>query len=410
MSLGYDYFMRFESEVWKCGSVAIFLQSKHNIHKLIQITHSMLKFFSGVLIGSAFGFGIGALRTPGLKRSIKALAARQMQLIAARNEMLCYRRKNKRPYLSIWQKILLSSLYSYSPILTSFNTFKPATLIGWHRRFVKQWWKHLSKPKTSKRGRRKINPEIENLVLAIKAENPDYGIDRIAVLLQKQIGISITATTVGNILKRNNYILPPPKRSSMSWKTFFRHYRYVMASMDFKVVFDFRTRPLFILNIIDHARRELILCKATYHPTSEWVSQQLRNAYPFNEAPKNMLMDRDSIFLPVAKETLPSMGVNVMKTAPKSPWQNGIVERFNRTLTEELLNHIIPLNEWHLNDLLQQYQTFYNTARPHQANDGDPPCLMPISLNNCIRNIGGKGDIESIPWLGGLHHSYRAAA
>ena len=171
-----------------------------------------------------------------------------------------------------------------------------------------------------------------------------------------------------------------------------------------------QTRPLFILNIIDHARRELILCKATYHPTSEWVSQQLRNAYPFNEAPKNMLMDRDSIFLPVAKETLPSMGVNVMKTAPKSPWQNGIVERFNRTLTEELLNHIIPLNEWHLNDLLQQYQTFYNTARPHQANDGDPPCLMPISLNNCIRNIGGKGDIESIPWLGGLHHSYRAAA
>ena len=307
MSLGYDYFMRFESEVWKCGSVAIFLQSKHNIHKLIQITHSMLKFFSGVLIGSAFGFGIGALRTPGLKRSIKALAARQMQLIAARNEMLCYRRKNKRPYLSIWQKILLSSLYSYSPILTSFNTFKPATLIGWHRRFVKQWWKHLSKPKTSARGRRKINLEIENLVLAIKAENPDYGIDRIAVLLQKQIGISITATTVSNILKRNNYIPPPPKRSSMSWKTFFSHYRYVMASMDFKVVFDFRARPLFILNIIDHDLR---------HSFASFLINGGRSLYEVQKILGHTQVKTTQRYAHLSQDSLISAANTAMKSVP----------------------------------------------------------------------------------------------
>ena len=73
-----------------------------------------------------------------------------------------------------------------------------------------------------------------------------------------------------------------------------------------------------------------------------------------------------------------------------------MVERFNRTLTEELLDHVIPLSALHINQLIKKYQTFYNTARPHRAND---VALTPGALH-----------AEAIPWLGGLHHSYRRAA
>lgn len=55
--------------------------------------------------------------------------------------------------------------------------------------------------------------------------------------------------------------------------------------------------------------------------------------------PKFMVIDNDSIFLPVAKLTLPGMGIEVVRTGFKSPWQNGVVERFNRTLDDDLLDH-----------------------------------------------------------------------
>ena len=83
-------------------------------------------------------------------------------------------------------------------------------------------------------------------------------------------------------------------------------------------------------------------------------------------------------------------------------------ERFNRTLTEELLDHVIPLNEKHLNRLLAEYQRFYNSARPHQANDGQAP--EPVQAANDTAFAPGMLRAEAIPWLGGLHHSYRRAA
>ena len=222
------------------------------------------------------------------------------------------------------------------------------------------------------------------------------------------MNVPISETTVRNVLKRNKTRKPNPP-SDHRWKTFLDNHRHAMCSMDFKVAFDWRARPLYILNIIDHARRKLVTCRATYNPTREWVAQQMREAFPFDEAPRRMLMDHDSIFLPVANITLPNMGVEVVRTSVGCPWQNGIVERFNRTLTEELLDHIIPISADHLNRLLKEYQIFFNTARPHQANDGQSPVLSEVAAND-VTFAPGTLKAEPIPWLGGLHHSYRRAA
>jgi hypothetical protein len=173
--------------------------------------------------------------------------------------------------------------------------------------------------------------------------------------------------------------------------------------MDVKVTFDWRARPLYILSVIDHQRRRLVHCRSTYHPTSDWVAQQMREAFPFDEAPAMMLMDHDSIFLPIIKNTLPAMGVRVIRTAVGCPRQNGTIERFNRTLTEELLDHVIPLNSKHLNGLLAEYQRFYNTARPHQANKGQAPEHQVAANDTAF--APGMLRAEAIPWLGGLHQA-----
>jgi putative transposase len=317
-----------------------------------------LNFTFGILMGLIVGIFIGALYTRHARHYWQWRLGRKLQLIAARNEMKGYRHKRKRPMLKRWQKFLLGWLHSITPTLTRYTNFMPETLLGWHRRLVKRWWWMLvvaGKRRTA--GRPRIDPTVEKITIDIKAENPSYGTKRISFMVTQQLGVEVSQTTVRNVLKRQQ--LKPTKPvapKGQSWKDFLKNHRHVMASMDFKVTFDWRAKPLYIFNVIDHHRRELVVCRATYNPSSDWVAQQIRDAYPFDEAPKMMLMDHDSIFIPVMNKTLPNMGIKMVRTSVGCPWLNGVVERFNRTLTEELLDHVIPLGALHINQLLRQYQ------------------------------------------------------
>ena len=292
----------------------------------------------------ASGYLLGRLQNRRWRRDRFAALGRKWQLIAERNEMLGFRRKRKRPVLNRWQKFLLGWLHHISPTLTRYTHFRPETLVGWHRRFVKRWWTLLVV--TGKRraaGRPRIGFMVEKIIVDTKADNPSYGSKRISLMVTQQLGIEVSQSTVRNVLRRSERkpFKPYSPNGGQRWKTFLKNHRNSMAAMDFKVTFDWRARLLYILNIVDHERRELVLSRATYNPSSEWVAQQIRDAYPFDEAPKVMLMDHDSIFVPLVHSTLPNMGIKVARTTASCPWLNGVVERFNRTLTEELLNHII---------------------------------------------------------------------
>lgn len=363
----------------------------------------MLLFFSLFL-----GYLLGRFQNRRWRRDRYIVLARKLQLIAARNEIAGSRRKGKRALLRPGQKWLLGFFHGISPTLTRYTLFRPTTLVGWHRRYVKRyWWLISGQPRAHPAGRPRIDASVEHIILDIKADNPSYGAGRIAALVTEQLGVPVSEGTVRNVLKRN----PKPGKSApprQRWKTFLDNHRDLLASMDFKVAFDWRARPLYILSILDHHRRRLVHCCATRHPTGDWVAQQMREAFPFDEAPAMLLMDNDSIFLPVIKRTLPAMGVKVIRTAVGCPQQNGTVERFNRTLTDELLNHVIPLSDLHLNRLLAEYQRFYNTARPHQANQGQAP--EPPEAANDMAFAPGTLRAQAIPWLGGLHHSYRRVA
>ncbi|MBP7280204.1 MAG: transposase [Leptospiraceae bacterium] len=95
-------------------------------------------------------------------------------------------------------------------------------------------------------------------------------------------------------------------------------------------------------------------------------------------------------------------GIIPKRTAFHSPWQNGVVERFNGTVRRELLDHIIPLSEDHLDRLLKDYIHYYNHSRPHLFRNKDSPLgriyePLPVKLRSP----------NAIPVLGGLHHVYR---
>jgi putative transposase len=362
-----------------------------------------MQFFVGLLIGIGIGHALGNRRDCHIRLS------RKIQLVALMCELKGYRLKGRRPVFNNWARFWLSWLHEKSPTLTRYLSLSPVTLIRWHRSFCKHWWTWKSRPRrvSAKCGRPKLPEDLERLVLAIHADNPRYGHRKIAAILTTQLGIKISETKVRNILNAHHRDTMPPY-SSQSWKIFLRNHRREIASMDFKSTFDWRGRQVFMLNIIDYARRKLLWSRASYQPNSQWVSQQMREVFGGDVTPKFMVIDNDSIFLPVAKLTLPGMGIEVIHTSFKSPWQNGVVERFNRTLDDDLLGHIIPMGEKHLNRLLARYRDYYNHGRPHQANNGQSPVASEEACNDV--SITADCSVEKIPWLNGLHHSYRLAA
>ena len=70
---------------------------------------------------------------------------------------------------------------------------------------------------------------------------------------------------------------------------------------------------------------------------------------------------------------LKELGIKHRYTRPYRPQTNGKIERFWRTLNEDLLEDTTFESVSELKDELQQYLLYYNTQRPHQALDGKTP-------------------------------------
>ena len=105
----------------------------------------------------------------------------------------------------------------------------------------------------------------------------------------------------------------------------------------------------------------------------EWVIQQLREATPCGLQPRYMFRDNDGIYGDAVSRFLVGTGIEEVKTAYRSPWQNPFVERYGVTLRRELLDHVIILSEEHLKGLLKEFiAEYYHIARPHQGLDGCP--------------------------------------
>jgi len=135
--------------------------------------------------------------------------------------------------------------------------------------------------------------------------------------------------------------------------------------MDFLVVPTIRFRLLYAWFVIGPGRREIVHFGITAHPTSHWVVQQPCEAFPDETAPRSLIYDNDSIFSDRVDESIASFGIEPKRTAFRSPWQNGLAERWIGTVKRDLLDHLIVIDEQHLRRLLREYVDYYNNERIH---------------------------------------------
>jgi transposase InsO family protein len=160
--------------------------------------------------------------------------------------------------------------------------------------------------------------------------------------------------------------------------------------MDFLIVPTGGFRLLFVLIILRHEQRRLISLSVTDHPTADWITRQLTDAFPWDEAPDYMIRDRDGCYGRAVTKRLAAMGIRDHPIAPRSPWQNGHAERLIGSIRRECLHHTVVIGEGHLRRILATYAAYYNELRTH------------LSLSKDTR----LGRLAAQPILGSLHHRY----
>jgi hypothetical protein len=135
---------------------------------------------------------------------------------------------------------------------------------------------------------------------------------------------------------------------------------------------------LYCFFIIGHERRKILRFSVTRNPNALWIAQQMRESWPYAPAHKFVLFDRDSKFRSNVASCAKDLGSEPVRTAFRSPWQNGVAERWVGSSRPDVLNHVIVLNEKHLKRLMAQYVRYYHEDRTqlgwgrtrHQAGRG----------------------------------------
>jgi hypothetical protein len=142
--------------------------------------------------------------------------------------------------------------------------------------------------------------------------------------------------------------------------------------MDFFTVPTVTFQVLYILIFIHHARRRILHFNVSAYPGTEWIIQQLREAFPYDTAPRYLIFDRHGKFGQSVVTAMKAMGIKPSRTAFRSPWQNGVVD-----------------------------VTYYHADRTHLGLQKDSPFGRPT-----IPKPGPNANLVSLPRVGGLHHQY----
>ncbi|MDT8301470.1 MAG: integrase core domain-containing protein [Sedimentisphaerales bacterium] len=318
-----------------------------------------------------------------------------LENLALRQQLVVQQRSIKMPKIENWDRIFWIWLSRFwSNWRSSLIVAKAPTVIGWHRKGFKAYWKRKSR----RVGRPNIDWELIKLIRRMQKENATWSAQRIQGELKK-LGYEVCDNTVAKYMIKSKDD-DPSKRQR--WLTFIRNHTKNTVGIDFLVVRTVFFKAIYVFVAISHDRRKILHFAVTAHPHSQWAIQQLRETFAFDETTKYVIRDNDKIFSDDFKQYIGKLGLEDTPTAPRSPWQNPFAERVLGTIRRECLDHMIILNEKHLYSVLDEYiNDYYNVSRIYMSLEKDSPIPRPAQAN---------GEIVSKPILGGLHHIYSRVA
>jgi transposase InsO family protein len=313
---------------------------------------------------------------------VSAFSSREdliLENLALRQQLLALHAKRPRRRLTALHRLFWVALRTFwSGWTKPLVLVTPRTVVSWHQAGFRLYWTWVSRAKQVG-GRKRVSKEVRTLIFRMVAENPTWGAPRIH----------------GELLKL------PARR----WLTFLRNHRKAIAAMDFFTVPTLTFGVLYCFFVIGHDRRKILCFNVTRNPNALWVAQQLRQAWAYKQPHRFLLFDRDSKFGADVVSAARDIGSQPTRTAFRSPWQNGVAERWVGSCRRDLLDHVIVLNERHLKRLMAEYVRYYHDDRTHLGLTKDTPAGRPT-----VNRSAAQSKIQSLPRLGGLHHRYAVAA
>src|SRR5262245_47040745 len=237
---------------------------------------------------------------------------------------------------------------------------KPDTLISWHRKGFRLFWKWKSRP----RGRPRVPAQLRKLIVQIARQNPTWGEERIADELLLKIGIQISPRTV------RRYMPAAPKRPAdpkQRWMTFVRNHAKAIIASDFFVVVTATFQLVYVFVIIEIASRRVLHFNVTRHPTADWTLQQFRECVVGDEEYRFIIHDRDRIYSRDLDAGLKALGLTVLKSPRKAAQGECRLRTLDRNARRECLDFMIPINETHIRQTLKCWVEHYNRVRPHSS-------------------------------------------
>ena len=308
---------------------------------------------------------------------------------ALRRQLIVLQRKVRgRVHFTNSDRLFFIQLYRWFPsVLKVITIMRPETIVRWHRAGFRRYWRWKSR---SLGGRPQIEADLRALIRRMSVDNPLWGAPRIHGELLK-LGFEVAQSSVAKyMVKRHG----PP---SPGWRTFLRNHAPDIAAMDLFVAPTIGFNLLYGFILVRLARRRLVWVAVTPNPTAEWIARQISEAFPWNEAPRYLIRDRDGVYGTTVTRRMRAMGIRDKPIAPGSPWQNCFAERLIGSIRRECLDHFVVLGEAHLRRILGAYAAYYNVSRTHRSLDKDAPFSRPVQR---------AGSIHSYAILGGLHHHY----
>lgn len=320
-----------------------------------------------------------------------------LENLALRQQLAVLKRRHPRPRLDLLDKLFWVAVRRlWSGWKRSLIVVTPETVIRWHRASFHLYWKLISRVRMPV-GRKQTPKEVRQMIFQMVRENSTWGAPRIHGELL-MLGFDISERTVSRWMKRAPRDPEPAKR----WLAFLRNHREAIAAMDLFMVPTITFSVLYCFFAISHDRRRILHFNVTRHPTSLWIVQQLREAFPFESASRFLIFDRDAKYGLEVPMAVRSLKMSPVRTSFESPWQNGVAERWVESCRRDLLDHIIAIDERHLKRLLSEYVRYYHEDRTHLGLGKGTPGNRASSV--------AFGRILSHERLSGLHHRYDRAA